>query len=47
MPCHYSRRHLCRFIITLKETRGMKTVYNSEIFLRIIGGIVNEVTVTI
>ena len=42
-----SGRHLCWFIIILKKTRGMKTVYNSEIFLRIVGVIVNEVTVTI
>ena len=43
-----SRRHLCWFITTVKDTRGTKTVYNLEIFLRIIGGIiVNEVTVTI
>ena len=42
-----SGHHLCWFIITLKETRGMKTIYNSEIFLRIVGGIVNEVIVII
>ena len=34
-------------IITLEETRDMETVYNSDILLMIIGGIVNEVIVTI